>query len=337
MTSPKTKVVVVGGGTGTYTLLRGLREYHNRIDIAAIVTMADSGGSTGRLRDAFGQLPVGDVRQALSALAPDVPGAPNLLRDLFLYRFQTGEGLAGHNFGNLFLTALTDMLGSEALAIEAAADLLRICGRVIPVTTDKVHLQAKFTSGRIVVGEHSIDEPDQDHQHDRIMELSLTPHARLSPEAKEVIHEADVVVFGPGDFYTSILANTVVEGFADALAASRAMVIFVANLMARPGQTIGMHLEDYLREFKRYVQTDPDIVIIPDAPLPTHLVRLYEAAEAVHPILYELGDTFKTVLHPATIVSHQAVSVQAGDVLARSFIRHDSAALAETIMALLHS
>lgn len=103
MSTPKTKVVVVGGGTGTYTLLRGLRQYHNELDIAAIVTMADSGGSTGRLRDEFGQLPVGDVRQALAALAPDVPGAKNLLRDLFLYRFKSGEGLSGHNFRHSFL------------------------------------------------------------------------------------------------------------------------------------------------------------------------------------------------------------------------------------------
>jgi uncharacterized cofD-like protein len=335
MTTSKMKVVVVGGGTGTYTLLRGLRQYHDDLEIAAIVTMADSGGSTGRLRDEFGQLPVGDVRQALAALSPDVAGTNNLLRDLFLYRFKSGEGLSGHNFGNLFLTALTDMLGSEAEAIEAAGVLLRIEGRVIPVTTDKVHLRATFTSGRTVTGEHEIDEPALEYADDRIATLSLTPAAALSPEAKQALIEADCIIFGPGDFYTSILANTVVHGFADAVKASRATIIFVANLMARPGQTIGMHLADYVAEFERYTTVLPHIVLVPDSPLPESLVRHYAETESVHPVGYDFYHD-QILVHKAPIVSAEIILPQTGDTLTRSLIRHQSEILAATIVDLLH-
>ncbi len=335
MAASKTKVVVVGGGTGTYTLLRGLRQYSADLDITAIVTMADSGGSTGRLRDEFGQLPVGDVRQALAALSPDVPGTQNLLRDLFLYRFKSGEGLSGHNFGNLFLTALTQMLGSEAEAIEAAGILLRIEGRVIPVTTDKVHLTATFTSGRSVIGEHEIDEPAPEHAFDRSISLGLTPQAHLSPLAQQALRNADCVIFGPGDFYTSVLANAVVTGFADTMQESQATIIFVANLMARPGQTIGMHLNDYVAEFYRYVSVLPDLIVVPDAPLPAELVQHYADTEAVHPISYDV-DQQEITLCPAPIVNQERFVPQAGDTLTRSLIRHDSNALAKAILDLLH-
>lgn len=148
----KKRVVVVGGGTGTHTILKGLKRYTDRIEVSAIVTMADSGGSTGRLRDEFGQLPVGDVRMALAALSADVDSHDELVRELFLYRFSKGDGLSGHNFGNLLLTALTDLLGSEVEAIAAAARILRVRGQVIPVTTDDVHLWAEYDDGERVVG-----------------------------------------------------------------------------------------------------------------------------------------------------------------------------------------
>ncbi|MBP9717193.1 MAG: YvcK family protein [Candidatus Pacebacteria bacterium] len=336
MPTPKTKVVVVGGGTGTYTLLRGLRPYHEELDIAAIVTMADSGGSTGRLRDEFGQLPVGDVRQALAALATDVSGANNLLRDLFLYRFKSGEGLSGHNFGNLFLTALIDILGSESEAIAAASELLRIRGRVIPVTTDHVDLQARYLSGRVIVGEHAIDESDGDNIYDRIVELTLTPNAQIAREAKEAIIAAEYIIFGPGDFYTSILANVVVDGFSASVAQSNATTIFVANLMARPGQTIGMQLSDYVAEFVHYLNKPPDIVLVPDAPLSVVLTTHYKTVDGVHPVSYELQSN-EVSLCRAAIVNNEIITAQPGDALSRSLIRHDSNALGQAIIELLHS
>ncbi len=151
------KIVVIGGGTGTHTLLRGLKKYSDTIEIKAIVTMADSGGSTGRLRDEFGYLPVGDARMALTALARESEAHDEILRELFLYRFDRGEGLSGHTLGNLFLVALTDILGSEAKAIEAAGAVLATCGDVIPVTADNVHLEAEYSTGAILKNEHDID------------------------------------------------------------------------------------------------------------------------------------------------------------------------------------
>ncbi len=336
MVDARAKVVVVGGGTGTYTLLRGLKRYSDQIAIKAIVTMADSGGSTGRLRDEFGQLPVGDIRQALAALSTDIPGTPNLLRDLFLYRFDKGDGLSGHNFGNLFLTALTDLLGSEAAAIEAASTLLRVSGQVIPVTHEQTHLVARFMSGREVIGEHAIDEPAIEHHADRIIELSLSTTASISDDAHEAIVTADIIILGPGDFYTSILANAVVDGFVDALRESQATVMYVANLMARPGQTIGMHLPEYLTELQTYLGRLPDLVLTPDTPLPTDLLDRYREEEAVHPVLYTKSE-LPVIVRSAPIVSVAPVVKQTGDVLTRSLIRHDSDALAREIMTLLHS
>src|SRR6056297_666848 len=143
----KKSIVVIGGGTGTHTVLRGIKHYHRECDIAAIVTMADSGGSTGRLRDEFGQLPVGDARMALAALAREDGQSEELLRQLFMYRFAKGAGLEGHNFGNLFLVALTELLGSEAAAIAAAGSVLRVVGQVHPVTESPVDLIATYDDG----------------------------------------------------------------------------------------------------------------------------------------------------------------------------------------------
>ena len=150
----KKNVVVIGGGTGTHTVLQGLKRYQKQLNVSARVTMADSGGSTGRLRDEFGFLPVGDVRMALAALASDVDEHEELVRELFMYRFAKGDGLSGHNFGNLLLVALTDILGSEEAAIKAAARVLRVQGTVVPVTTGTVDLVATYDDGVVVRGEH---------------------------------------------------------------------------------------------------------------------------------------------------------------------------------------
>ncbi|MFM2424355.1 MAG: hypothetical protein RLZZ70_746 [Candidatus Parcubacteria bacterium] len=334
MRQNKYKIVVIGGGTGTYTLLRGLRQHADMLDITAIVTMADSGGSTGRLRDEFGSLPVGDVRMALSALAPADDRHGELLRDLFLYRFAKGEGLTGHNFGNLFLTALTDMLGSEVEAIAVASQVLRVAGRVLPVTTDNVHLVATYDSGRVVVGEHGIDEPEAEHHHDRIVDLATDRVAVVYPEAAAALLQADLIVFGPGDLYTSILANCVIGGMRDVLEASQARRVFVANLMARPGQTIGMHLSDYVSEIERYTGLLPHEVFVHGGSITADLVARYAALEGVHPVQVDLT-------HPAIrisehdIVSGEIITPVQGDVLQRSFIRHDSDRLAAAVISLV--
>lgn len=175
-------IVVIGGGTGTYTVLTGLKKYPE-LSLKAIVGVTDSGGSTGKLRDEFGILPVGDFRQAIVALSEEGNGE-NLLRDLFLYRFEKGSGLAGHNFGNLLLTALTDILGSEAKAITAAGKILRINGEVIMVSTDNVDLVAEYDDGSVLVGEAHIDEPDKRHNSNaKIKSLRIQPITKVSEKA----------------------------------------------------------------------------------------------------------------------------------------------------------
>ena len=330
----KTKVVVVGGGTGTHTLLKGLKRFHDIVDLTAIVTMSDSGGSTGRLRDEFGYLPVGDVRMALSALSADVDMHDELLRELFLYRFDKGEGLSGHNFGNLLLTALTDLLQDEVAAIEAAAKILRVRGKVLPVTTDDVHLKAKYDDGREQVGEHVIDEPDDSYYSNKIIDISLTPEASLHAKAKIALLEADVVVFGPGDLFTSILPNCAVSGFKQALGKSTAKVFFISNLMTKAGQTTGMDMKNHVDVLIRYIGQEPDAVFVNSATLPQDLLNKY-ALEYEFPVIYNMNsDEVKGVVL-GDYLAQEVVKKRSGDTLKRSLIRHDSHKIAVAIIGIL--
>lgn len=329
----KKKIVVVGGGTGTYTLLRGLKRYADKLDITAIVTMADSGGSTGRLRDEFGQLPVGDVRMALAALSADVDSHDELLRELFLYRFSRGKGLNGHNFGNLLLTALTDILGSEVAAIDAASRILRVRGRVVPVTTDNVNLRAVYDNGLVVIGEHEIDEPPKSLHTSRITELSVTPAATISPAVAVALAEADLVILGPGDLYTSILANCVVDGFAEALMDSKARLAYICNLMSRLGQTVGMRSGDHVAEIYHYTKRTPDFILINNSSFPKDLLARYNE-EGNHPIENNCTEE-SGILMCSDLVATKAVAPIAGDVLKRSLIRHDSDKLASAILQII--
>lgn len=331
--SKKKRVVVVGGGTGTHTVLKGLKRYSDKLSITAVVTMADSGGSTGRLRDEFGFLPVGDARMALAALATEVDAHDELVRELFLYRFSKGGGLSGHNFGNLLLTALTDILGSEVEAIEAASRILRVCGEVIPVTTDNVHLKAVYEDGVVIVGEHDIDEPLKERNGSRIINLSVTPAAGLNPKAKEALATADLIVFGPGDLYTSVLANCVVDGFSGAIAAQKGKLMYVSNLMSKVGQTKGFHAQEHVDELEKYLARQVDYVLVNSAPIANELVSRYQA-EDDHPILNNChGQTCTIMAEP--LLATETYTSPAGDVLKRSFVRHDPDRLASAIMSVL--
>ncbi|MCB9816304.1 YvcK family protein [Candidatus Nomurabacteria bacterium] len=329
----KHSVVVIGGGTGTHTVLRGLKLYQKQIDVAAIVTMADSGGSTGRLRDEFGYLPVGDVRMALAALASDVDEHEELVRELFLYRFEKGNGLSGHNFGNLLLVALTDILGSEAAAIRAASKLLNVQGSVIPVTTEKVNLVATYDDGVELVGEHGIDEPTKDRAEHSIVSLSVTPRAVVSEAAEAAILNADLVVLGPGDLYTSVLANCVVDGVAEAIQNTTAQVVYVSNLMTKHGQTTGMGVSEHVAEISRYVGRMPDAVIVNTAPLPEELLGRY-ADDGEYPVAFNCESNDCRVV-PADLLGEEVVQKSGGDTLKRSLIRHDSRKLARKLIGLL--
>ena len=323
-------IAIIGGGTGTHTILRGLKRYQKQVNLSAIVTMADSGGSTGRLRDEFGYLPVGDVRMALAALASDIDEHEELLRELFLYRFDRGAGLSGHNFGNLLLVALTDILGSEEEAIAAAARVLRVQGNVVPVTTQRVDLVATYDDGVTVVGEHCIDEPECSRYGRHIIHLAVTPSATISTRAEEVLLNADLIVLGPGDLYTSVLANCVVDGVAEAIKHSGAKVAYVCNLVTKLGQTSGMGVTEHVAEITKYITREPDWVLVNSGILSDDLRQRY-AEKGEYPVAFNYESNTCRVI-PSDMLANEVVQTAAGDILKRSLIRHDPHKLAGKIM-----
>ncbi len=244
------KIVVIGGGTGSYSLLRGLKRYTD--DLTAVVTMFDSGGSTGVLRDEFGILPPGDVRRCLLALC-DEKKQNRILRDLFSYRFDKGSGLSGHSFGNLFLTALKDITGSDIEAIEAASTILNIKGKVLPVTLDKAQLCAELEDASIIRGETNIDIPKHDGSL-KIKRVFLDQEASPYLEVLDAIKDADKIIIGPGDLFTSVIPNLLVEGIPLALSHTKAKKIFVCNLMTKHGETNGFKASDFVAQIQKYLQ-----------------------------------------------------------------------------------
>ncbi len=329
----KKKVVVIGGGTGIHPVLQGLKKYHEEIDITAIISMADSGGSTGRLRDEFGLLPVGDVRMALIALASDVDEHEELLRKLFLYRFAKGEGLNGHNFGNLLIVALTEILGSEAEAVQTASKILRIRGQVLPVTSDKIHLVAEYDNGEIVTGEHNIDEPPQARFDNAITNLYTEPVAIITEDAKQAISEADLIVLGPGDLYTSLLANCVVGGVGEAIKQAQGQFVFAVNLMTKPGQTSNLTATGHVAEVEKYVGRKPDVVIINTGEVPAHLLERYKANHQF--VVTDDGDNLSGRVMRADLLHKEEVKQKNGDKLSRSLVRGDGDKFAELLVSLL--
>lgn len=281
-------VTVIGGGTGSFSILTGLRTYED-LWIQCVVTMMDSGGDSGRLRDEFGVLPPGDVRRCLVALSEET----QLLRDLFSFRFAEPP-LEGRSFGNLFFLALTKLLNSEHEAIEAISRILKIRGRVIAVTWDNAHLYAELCDGTVVIGEGNIDVPKHDSSIP-IHRVYLRPEARANPEAVEAIAESDFIVLAPGNLFTSTVPNLLVEGIPEALRDSRAPLIYVMNLMTRHGETDGYTASQHVEQIIRYGGRTPDAVLLHDGPIPFgELVSKYEA-EKSYPVsidvdnLYEMG------------------------------------------------
>ncbi len=332
-TEGKKSVVVIGGGTGTHPILRGLKKYADSIDITAVITMADSGGSTGRLRDEFGQLPVGDVRMALTALASEVNEDDLLLRELFLHRFDKGEGLNGHNFGNLLMVALTQILGSEAEAVKAASRILRVKGKVLPVTEDDIHIVATYDDGLVVEGEHAIDEPPEDRYERRIISFTTNPKGYITEDAKSALLNADLILLGPGDLYSSLLANCVVEGVPEAIQASDAQFVFASNLMTRPGQSHNMTACDHVQEVARYVGRTPDCVVVNTGKVPQHLLEKY--AQAFQFPVVDDCDNYEQRVIRADLLSSEEVIKRKGDVLQRSLVRGDGDKFAALLMQLL--
>lgn len=325
----KKNVVVIGGGTGTHTALSGLKRYADEIDITAVVSIADNGGSTGRLIDHFGYLPVGDVRMAISALAGG-NSEPNTIRELLLYRFDRGEeGLRGHNLGNLFLIALTEMIGSEAGAIEKACEILNVCGKVLPVSEQKTTLVATYSDGNVIHGEAEIDRPSEEATCPRIVDLSITPVVPAYEKALDAILDADLILFGPGDLYTSIVPNLLVGGIRDAILKTKAHTVYAANLMTKYGQTDGMSVSAHVDELARYAGRRPDTVVINCEQCAPDLLSAYEAKRE-----YPVVDDYKGNAVRADLLI-KAPRKRESDVIHRSLVRHKPDTLAEIVLSLV--
>jgi len=323
-------IVVIGGGTGTFVVLKGLK--HTPHHLSAIVAMSDSGGSNKRIRDEFGLLPTSDIRQCLVALSNE-NGEAGLLRKLFMYRFEKGEGISGMTFGNLFMAALADILGSQAEAIRQTASVLRIHGQVIPVTLSDTNLFAEYENGEVLSEEHLIDEPPHDGTV-KITNVYLKPAATANPEAVAAIHAADLIVIGPGDLYTSLVPNLLVDGISDAISASRGKKVYVLNLMTKFGQTHNFAASDHLRVIKEFVGNHIDAVIVNSAPLPQAALDVYAKYHEA-PVVDNLELTKGTQILREDIAGRRITTKSKSDALVRSLIRHDSAKLARVLMSLL--
>lgn len=323
-------ITVIGGGTGTFSVLSGLKKYTDNIN--AIVSMADSGGSAKKERDELGLLPSSDIRKSLLALA-DVSDKDNLLlRKLFEYRFAKGVGLSGMTFGNLFLAALSDITNSQGKAIKLASELLRIKGQVLPVSFDKVHLAAIYEDGSEVTGEHNIDEPLHNGKI-RLTRLFTKPDAIATPEVIDVIVKSDVIIIGPGGFYTTIIANLVVKKVVEAVKKSKAVKIFIMNLMTEYGQTYAFTANNFISELNNYLDVNIlNYVLINNKSIPDKILKRYKASHAV-PVINDLMKyNFKVI--NADLLSEKRIRRQKGDTLKRSLIRHDPEKIARVCLQL---
>jgi uncharacterized cofD-like protein len=319
----KKEVLVVGGGTGNHTTLTGLR--NEDCNLSAVVAMTDSGGSSGRLREEMGHLPPGDIRRCLMALAAETPQG-NLMRRLFDYRFNSGNGLSGHNFGNLLLTVLTEVTGNTISAIEEASQLLGIRGRVLPVTLTHSTLVARLDNGEELSGESVIDLR-RDNLDVAIDYIWLDPKAYAYPPVLDAIERADAIILGPGDIYTSVLPNLLVEDVAEAINASSAVKVHICNLMTKPGESDGFKASNFVKLLMDYLGTgDPlDYVIYNNSPFPPRLLVRY-AADRQFPVELDREEC-------ATIVKE----IVAAPLLASGVhLRHDPGALAQTIMEIVN-
>lgn len=325
------KVAVIGGGTGSFTMLTALKRHTSQI--AAIVSMADDGGSTGVLRDELGALPPGDVRQCLVALS-DSPK----VRDMFQYRFDSGT-LGGHSLGNVLLTGLEMMTGDFTEAVETAGEILGIKGVVIPATLDDVRLQMSWgTNGNgenvVLHGERVIDT-ERFKQDPRQATLTLTPKAAVNPMAITAIEKADIVVIAPGDVYTSLGPLLIIDGVGDALRRSKAKIIYVSNLVSKQGQTDGFTVSDHASEIERLAGgAFLDYVVYNDAVPPAEILERYEAegGKLSEPDLAALDAAHYTAISGNFLGAIAKANKADSLIEKRSLIRHDTSSIARVIM-----
>lgn len=332
------KIVVIGGGTGSSTVLSGLKDYKN-LELTAIVSTFDSGGSTRRLVDEHGVLPMGDIRRCLVALS-EYP----ILRDLFLYRFSKEGSLNDHSFGNLTLTALEEIekekmqkakgrkvLTAEeeneckVLAIKSASIILRIRGMVLPISVERAELCAYLEDGTLVRGEANIDVPKHDGNL-AIDKVFLQPESRINEEAFRAIQSADLIVLGPGDLFTSTVPNLLVKGVDRAISESRAEIVYVVNVMSKWGETNGYNASRFAEVILRYLGKDKlDYMICYNGDLEDSLLQKYRLQKS------DFVEIDKAVFKQARqVIVRQDIVSQAG-----GYIRHDPIALGRVLVGIL--
>lgn len=334
MKSKKPSIVVIGGGTGTFAVLSALKE--KDVDLTALMTMVDDGGSNKTLRDEFGLLPTSGIRQAIVALSENQP----LMRELFMYRFHQGSGISGMTFGNLFMAAMSDILGSQEKAIEETEKFLSVKGSILPISFDDVQLVATYIDGTEVVGEHHIDEPQHDGRL-RITQLRTQPASVISDKARIAILNADMIIMGPGDFYTNTVANLVVDGVVDAIRKSKACVVFIMNLMTKYGEAYDYKASDYILDMNQYLPISRlnAIIMNNDYSFPQEALRQYEK-EHSKPVKDDLSTA--PIPHSISLIRKQLLSQeiakpQKGDTVKRSMIRHDAEKIGNLIWKTLAS
>jgi uncharacterized cofD-like protein len=317
------KVVAIGGGTGLSSVLQGLKQYTHpvdastpRVDITAIVTVTDDGGSSGRLRREFDVLPPGDIRNCMVALSEDSA----LLSRLFQYRFESGRGLKGHSFGNLFLMALTRVMGDFPDAVKASSEVLNIAGRIYPSTTSDVSLEATLANGVTVIGETRISRSRH-----RIKSIRLRPRTvRPLAAALTAIAEADVITLGPGSLFTSVIPNLLVAGIPEAIRNSPAVKCYFVNLMSQPGETTEFRASDHVRAIHSHARGKViDYAVVNIRSIASAVKKRY-AREAALPVENDIDALMK-----------MGIKIMAGN-LASSVdkVRHDPAATAAVVMRL---
>jgi len=323
------KIAVIGGGTGSFVLLSALKEHTKQL--AAIVNMVDDGGSTGVLRDELGTLPPGDVRQCLVALS-DSPK----IRDLFNYRFEEGT-FGGHPFGNILLTALEKVTGSFSEAVETASDILRINGMVVPATLDDVRLRMEWPGASTILRGERVIDADYFKYDPRRATLSLVPSATANPTALAAIEQADMVVITPGDLYTSLGPLLIIDGIAEALKSTKAICVYVSNLVTKHGQTTDFTVSDHADEIERFVGAPfLDYVFYNEQTPAKEVAHRYEEEDA---FLVKIDKNalrkakYKAI--PGNFLGKIAQSDRS-DLLpvTRSLIRHDAGAVADALISL---
>jgi uncharacterized cofD-like protein len=313
------RIVAIGGGTGLSTILHGLKRYAQEpreAEITAIVTVTDDGGSSGRLRREFDVLPPGDIRNCMVALSEDEA----LLSKLFQYRFSEGRGLKGHSFGNLFLTALTNLTGDFVQAVKVSSEVLASLGRIYPATATNVVLEAELENGKIVKGETKIGK-----SRSRIRRIHLQPrNCQPLPETLAAIEDADLITFGPGSLFTSIIPNLLVDGIAPAIKRSRALKAYFVNLMWQPGETIGFRASDHVDALHRHAGMSLiDVAVVNTRAITAPQRRRYAAQKV------------RSVLNDVDRLAEMGLQVVAADLLAEGdSVRHDPRASADVALQL---